>query len=88
NQNGGLNTAGEFQDKAAAEIASSEPVDNASVMLNAESGLPAITIALDIKLDQLLYLFRTGYTTVRYLKHMAIFSQLMQGDISVKAILH
>ncbi|CAI2200042.1 9918_t:CDS:1, partial [Funneliformis geosporum] len=54
-------------------IASGEPVDNAPVASNAGGGLPAITISLDIKLGQLLYLFRTCYTTVEHLKHMAVF---------------
>ncbi|CAB5325966.1 unnamed protein product [Rhizophagus irregularis] len=108
-QIGGLNTAGEFQDKAAAEIgrigagiatgadiipngtwdedwsiAGGEPVDNAPVAPNAGGGLPAVTIASGIKLGQLLYLFRTAYTTVEHLKQTAIFSQLMQGDMSVE----
>ncbi|CAI2195256.1 5606_t:CDS:1, partial [Funneliformis geosporum] len=105
NQIGGLNTAGEFQGKAVAEIdrigarvitgadiildetwdedwfiAGGEPVDNKPVMPNAGDSLPAITIASGIKLSQLLYLFRTGYTIVEYLKHMAVFGQLMQDD--------
>ncbi|GBB91219.1 hypothetical protein RclHR1_01840016 [Rhizophagus clarus] len=106
NQIGGLNTAGEFQGKAAAEIgrigagattganiilngtwdedwsiAGGEPVDNVPVAPNAGSGLPAVTIAPGIKLSQLLYLFRTAYTTVEHLKQMAVFGQLMQGDM-------
>ncbi|GES87262.1 hypothetical protein GLOIN_2v1783702 [Rhizophagus clarus] len=109
NQIGGLNTAGEFQSKAAAEIgrigagiatgadiilngtwdedwsiAGGEPVDNAPVAPNAGGGLPTVTIAPDIKLGQLLYLFRTAYTTVEHLKQMAVFGQLMQGDMSVE----
>ncbi|CAI2184547.1 5405_t:CDS:1, partial [Funneliformis geosporum] len=76
NQIGGLNTTGEFQDKAAAEIGrigtgvatgadiisnetwdedwsmtGSESIDNASVVPNAGGGLPAITIAPNIKLS-------------------------------------
>ncbi|CAI2197063.1 10125_t:CDS:1, partial [Funneliformis geosporum] len=107
NQIGGLNTAREFQDKAAVEIgrieaevatgadiilngtwdedwsiASGEPVDNAEVTPNAGGGFPAITIAPDIKLSQLLYLFRTSYTTLEYLKQMAVFGQLMRGDMT------
>ncbi|GBB85403.1 hypothetical protein RclHR1_11950011 [Rhizophagus clarus] len=109
NQIGGLNTAGEFQGKAAAEIgrigagvatgvdiipngtwdedwsiAGGEPVDNAPVASNTGGGLPAVTIALGIKLGQLLYLFRTAYTTVEHLKQTAVFGQLMQGDMSVE----
>ncbi|GET03411.1 hypothetical protein GLOIN_2v1789077 [Rhizophagus clarus] len=109
NQIGGLNTAGEFQGKAAAEIgrigagvatganiipngtwdedwsiAGGEPVDNAPVAPNAGAGLPAVTIAPGIKLGQLLYLFRTAYTTVEHLKQTAVFGQLMQGDMSVE----
>ncbi|GBC33025.2 hypothetical protein GLOIN_2v1783702 [Rhizophagus irregularis DAOM 181602=DAOM 197198] len=108
-QIGGLNTAGEFQGKATAEIgrigagiatgadiipngtwdedwsiAGGEPVDNAPVAPNAGGGLPAVTIASGIKLGQLLYLFRTAYTTVEHLKQTAIFGQLMQGDMSVE----
>ncbi|CAI2187964.1 14221_t:CDS:2, partial [Funneliformis geosporum] len=109
NQIGGLNTAGEFQGKTAAEIgrigagvatgadiilngtwdedwsiAGGEPVDNAPVAPNASGGLPAVTIAPGIKLGQLLYLFRTAYTTVEHLKQTAVFGQLMQGDMSVE----
>ncbi|CAI2198903.1 11113_t:CDS:1, partial [Funneliformis geosporum] len=65
-------------------IAGGEPVDNAPVAPNARGGFPAVTIALSIKLDQLLYLFRTCYITVEHLKHMAVFGQLMQGDTSVE----
>jgi hypothetical protein len=108
-QVGALNTAGEFQGKAAAEIgrigagvatgadiipngtwdedwsiAGGEPVDNAPVAPNAGGGLPAVTIAPGIKLGQLLYLFRTAYTTVEHLKQTAVFGQLMQGDMSVE----
>ncbi|GBC01017.1 hypothetical protein RclHR1_04030012 [Rhizophagus clarus] len=93
NQIGGLNTAGEFQGKAAAKIgrigagiatgadiipngtwdedwsiAGGELVDNAPVAPNTGGSLPAVTIAPDIKLGQLLYLFRTAYTTVEHLK--------------------
>uniref|UniRef100_U9UG05 Uncharacterized protein n=1 Tax=Rhizophagus irregularis (strain DAOM 181602 / DAOM 197198 / MUCL 43194) TaxID=747089 RepID=U9UG05_RHIID len=96
-QIGALNTAGEFQGKAAAEIgrigagiatgadiipngtwdedwsiAGGEPVDNAPVAPNAGGGLPAVTIAPGIKLGQLLYLFRTAYTTVEHLKQTAV----------------
>jgi len=46
---------------------------NASVAPNARGSLPAIIIAPDIKLGQLLYLFRTAYMTVKHLKQMAIF---------------
>ncbi|CAI2184294.1 5177_t:CDS:2, partial [Funneliformis geosporum] len=75
-----------FQDKAATEIgrigarvatAGDESVDNAPVASNAGSGLSAIIIASGIKLGQLLYLFRTAYTIVKYLKQIAIFGQLM-----------
>jgi hypothetical protein len=58
-------------------IAGGEPVDNAPVAPNAGGGFPAITIAPGIKLGQLLYLFRTAYTTVEHLKHTAVFGQLM-----------
>ncbi|CAI2198960.1 20354_t:CDS:2, partial [Funneliformis geosporum] len=79
--------------KAAAEIGrigveiatvSGEPVDNAPVAPNARGGIPVVTIASGIKLSQLLYLFRTAYTTVVHLKQIAVFGQLMQGDISVE----
>ncbi|CAB5370096.1 unnamed protein product [Rhizophagus irregularis] len=108
-QIGALNTAGEFQGKAAAEIgrigagiatgadiipngtwdedwsiAGGEPVDNAPVAPNAGGGLPVVTIAPGIKLGQLLYLFRTAYTTVEHLKQTAVFGQLMQGNMSVE----
>ncbi|GES84431.1 hypothetical protein RCL_jg22796.t1 [Rhizophagus clarus] len=69
---------------AAGNGAGSEPVDNAPVAPNAGNGLPAVTITPGIKLNQLLYLFRTAYTTVEHLKQMAVFGQLMQGDMSVK----
>ncbi|CAI2185703.1 14360_t:CDS:2, partial [Funneliformis geosporum] len=68
--------------KAAAEIgrigagvavADGEPVDNALVAPNAEGGFPAVTIALNIKFSQLLYLFRIAYITVKYLKQMVVF---------------
>ncbi|CAI2161630.1 2017_t:CDS:2 [Funneliformis geosporum] len=52
-------------------------IDNVPVMSNAEDGLPAITIASSIKLSQLLYLFRTAYITVKHLKQMAVFGQLI-----------
>ncbi|CAI2166380.1 16628_t:CDS:2, partial [Funneliformis geosporum] len=74
---GGLNTAREFQDEDWS-IASGELVDNVPVAPNAKGGLPDVTIAPSIKLVQLLYLFRTAYTTVEYLKHTAAFGQLMQ----------
>jgi len=101
-QVGALNTAGEFQGKAAAEIgrigagiatgadiipngtwdedwsiAGGEPVDNAPVAPNAGGGLPVVTIVPGIKLGQLLYLFKTAYTTVEHLKQTAVFGQLM-----------
>ena len=97
-QIGGLNTAGEFQGKAAAEIgrigagiatgadlipigtwdedwsiAGGEPVDNAPVAPNADGSLPVVTIAPDIKLGQLHYLFKIAYTTVEHLKQTAVF---------------
>ncbi|CAI2179015.1 17620_t:CDS:2, partial [Funneliformis geosporum] len=46
-------------------IAGGEPVDNVLVAPNARGGFPAVTIASGIKLGQLLYLFRTSYTTVK-----------------------
>ena len=58
-------------------IAGGEPVDNAPVAPNAGGGLPAVTIAPGIKLSQLLYLFRTAYTTVEHLKQTVVFGQLM-----------
>ncbi|CAG8818524.1 15246_t:CDS:2, partial [Gigaspora margarita] len=109
NQIGGLNTAGEFRNKAGAEIgrigadvatgadiipngtwdedwsiAGGEPTDNALVAPNASRGFPTVTIAPGIKLGQLLYLIRTAYTTVKHLKQMAVFGQLIQGDIGVE----
>ncbi|CAB5375738.1 unnamed protein product [Rhizophagus irregularis] len=65
-------------------IAGGKLVDNALVAPNAGSGLPVNTIAPDIKLGQLLYLFRTAYTTVEHLKQTAVFGQLMQGDMSIE----
>ncbi|CAI2201097.1 13373_t:CDS:1, partial [Funneliformis geosporum] len=65
-------------------IAGDEPVDNAPVAPNTGGSLPVVTIAPGIKLDQLLFLFRTAYTTVAHLKQTAVFSQLMQGDMSVE----
>ncbi|CAI2199486.1 12832_t:CDS:2, partial [Funneliformis geosporum] len=65
-------------------IAGSEPIDNAEVAPNVEGGFPAVTIASGIKLSQLLYLFRTYYTTVVHLKHMAVFGQLIQDDMSIE----
>ncbi|CAI2189070.1 6364_t:CDS:2 [Funneliformis geosporum] len=65
-------------------IADGKPVDNIPIAPNARGGLLAVTIAFSIKLSQLLYLFRTAYTTVEHLKHTAVFGQLMQGDISVE----
>ncbi|CAI2187534.1 2076_t:CDS:2 [Funneliformis geosporum] len=88
-----LNTAEEFQDKTAVKIgrigagvttASSEPVDNALVAPNARGGLLAVTIATGINLGQLLYLFRTAYTTVKHLKQTAVFGQLMQSNMLVE----
>ncbi|CAG8753396.1 11705_t:CDS:2, partial [Dentiscutata heterogama] len=61
NQIGGLNTAGEFQNKAGAEIG-----------------------RIGAGLGQLLYLFSTSYTTVKHLKQMAVFGQLMQRDMGVE----
>ncbi|RIB09498.1 hypothetical protein C2G38_2044265 [Gigaspora rosea] len=65
-------------------IAGGEPTDNAPVASNAGRGFPAVTIAPGIKLGQLLYLFSTAYTTVEHLKQMAVFGQLMQGDMGVE----
>ncbi|RIB22435.1 hypothetical protein C2G38_2174003 [Gigaspora rosea] len=84
NQIGGLNTAGEFRSKAGAEIAGGESTNNAPVVPNAGRGFPAITIATGIKLWQLFYLFSTSYTMVEHLKQMAVFGQLMQGDMGVE----
>ncbi|CAI2195856.1 3544_t:CDS:1, partial [Funneliformis geosporum] len=58
-------------------IASDKPIDNVEVEPNTRGDFPAVTIASSIKLGQLLYLFRTAYTTVEYLKQMAVFDQLM-----------
>ncbi|CAI2170244.1 20647_t:CDS:2 [Funneliformis geosporum] len=90
---GNLNTAGEFQGKVAAKIgrigagfatAGGESIDNAKVAPNAGGGFPVVIIAPNIKLGQLLYLFRTAYITVEYLKQMAVFGQLMQDDMTVE----
>ncbi|PKK58796.1 hypothetical protein RhiirC2_795748 [Rhizophagus irregularis] len=77
-QIGVLNTAREFQGKAAAKIgrigagiatsADIIPNDNAPVAPNAGGSLPVVIIAPGIKLGQLLYLFRTAYMTVEHLK--------------------
>ncbi|CAG8776227.1 9566_t:CDS:2 [Gigaspora margarita] len=63
-------------------IASSEPTNNALVAPNASRGFSAITIVSGIKLEQLLYLFSTSYMIVKYLKQIAVFGQLMQGDMA------
>ncbi|CAG8592504.1 9277_t:CDS:2, partial [Acaulospora morrowiae] len=109
NQIGDLNTAGEFQDKAAAEIgrigaglttgadiipagtweedwsiAGGEPTNDVPVVPNAVGGLPAVTIAPNITLGQFFYLVRTAYTMVEHLKHMAVFGQLTQSNMTVK----
>jgi hypothetical protein len=65
-------------------IAGGEPTDNAPVAPNAGGGFPAVTIAPGIKFGQLLWLIETAYTTVEHLKQMAVFAQLMQGDMSVE----
>ncbi|CAI2194191.1 9953_t:CDS:2, partial [Funneliformis geosporum] len=65
-------------------IASSKPVDNVPVASNTRGSFSAVTIAPDIKLGQLLYLFRTAYTTVEHLKQTAVFGQLIQGNMSVE----
>ncbi|GET60008.1 uncharacterized protein OCT59_020441 [Rhizophagus irregularis] len=108
-QVGALNTAGEFQGKAAAKIgrigagiatganiipngtwdedwsiAGGEPEANAPVVPNAGGGFPAVTIAPNITLGQLIYLLNTAYTTVEHLKQTTVFGQLMQGDMSVE----
>src|SRR5213078_3466356 len=108
-QIGGLNTAGEFQGKAAAEIgrigagiasgadiipngtweedwsiAGGEPTNNAPVLPNTAGVFPAVTIAPDITLGQLIFLLKTAYTTVEHLKQTVVFGQLMQGDMGVE----
>ena len=65
-------------------IAGGESVDNVPVAPNAGGGLSAVTIAPGIKLGQLLYLFKTAYTTVKHLKQTAVFGQLVQSDLSVE----
>ncbi|CAG8689072.1 2717_t:CDS:2, partial [Dentiscutata heterogama] len=97
NQIGGLNTAGKFRNAYATEIgrigagvttdwsiAGSEPTNNMVVASNMASGFPAITIASGIKLGQLIFLLRTAYTTVEYLKQIAVFGQLMQGNMDIE----
>ncbi len=53
-------------------------------MPNATRGFFAITIAPEINFGQLIYLFRTTYTTVEHLKQLAIFGQLMQENMFVE----
>ncbi|CAG8824028.1 21028_t:CDS:2, partial [Dentiscutata erythropus] len=97
NQIGGLNTAGEFRNACATEIgrigagvttdwsiAGGEPTNNAVVAPNTAGGFPAVTIAPGIKLGQLIFLLRTVYTTVEHLKQMAVFGQLMQGNMGIE----
>ncbi|CAB4468810.1 unnamed protein product [Rhizophagus irregularis] len=65
-------------------IAGGEPEANAPVVPNAGGGFPAVTIAPNITLGQLIYLLNTAYTTVEHLKQTTVFGQLMQGDMSVE----
>ncbi|CAG8838443.1 3590_t:CDS:1, partial [Racocetra persica] len=65
-------------------IAGGEPTNNAVVAPNTASGFPAITIAPGIKLGQLIFLLRTAYTTIEHLKQMAVFGQLMQGNMGIE----
>ncbi|CAG8830127.1 16545_t:CDS:2, partial [Racocetra persica] len=65
-------------------IAGGEPTNNAVVALNTAGGFSAITIAPGIKLGQLIFLLRTAYTTIEYLKQMAVFGQLMQENIGIE----
>ncbi|CAG8754134.1 16692_t:CDS:1, partial [Acaulospora morrowiae] len=108
NQIGGLNTAGEFRNKAATEIgridagvatgadiipigtwekdwsiAGGEPTNDIPVAPNT-GGFPATTITPNITLEQFLYLIRTAYTSVEHLKQMAVFGQLVQGNMTVE----
>ena len=54
-------------------IADSKLVDNIPVASNTSGSLPAVIIAPNITLGQLLYLLETAYTTVEYLKQMVVF---------------
>ena len=65
-------------------IAGGEPVNNAPVAPNAGGSLPAVTIAPNITLGQLIYLLKTAYTTIKYLKQTVVFGQLMQGDMGIE----
>ncbi|CAG8723654.1 10456_t:CDS:1, partial [Dentiscutata heterogama] len=65
-------------------IAGGEPTNNAVVAPNTAGGFPAVTIAPGIKLGQLIFLLRTAYTTVEHLKQMAVFGQLMQGNMGIE----
>ncbi|CAG8844610.1 25136_t:CDS:2, partial [Gigaspora margarita] len=65
-------------------IAGGEPTNNAVVAPNTAGGFPAVTIAPGIKLGQLIFLIRTAYTTVEHLKQMAVFGQLMQGNMGIE----
>ncbi|CAG8845246.1 34120_t:CDS:2, partial [Racocetra persica] len=99
NQIGGLNTAGEFRNACATEIgrigaevvtdedwsiAGGEPTNNTVIASNTAGGFLAVTIAPGIKLVQLIFLFRTAYTTVKHLKQIAVFGQLMQGNMGIE----
>ncbi|GBB93129.1 hypothetical protein RclHR1_21130007 [Rhizophagus clarus] len=65
-------------------IASGESTNNAPVAPNAGGGFPAVTIAPNITLGQLIYLLKTAYTTVKHLKQTVVFGQLMQGDMGIE----
>ena len=65
-------------------IAGDELTNNAPVIPNAGGGFSAITIVPNITLDQLIYLLKTAYMTVKYLKQTVVFGQLMQGDMDVE----
>ena len=51
---------------------------------NTAGRFPAVTIAPNITLGQLIFLLKTAYTTVEHLKQTVVFGQLMQGDMDVE----
>ncbi|CAG8498581.1 15496_t:CDS:1, partial [Cetraspora pellucida] len=62
----------------------SKPTNNVIVVSNTASGFSVITISSKIKLGQLIFLLRTAYTTIKHLKQIVVFNQLMQENISIE----
>ncbi|CAG8667660.1 2598_t:CDS:2, partial [Acaulospora morrowiae] len=65
-------------------IATGKLTNDISVALNTGEGFFAITITPNITLGQFLYLVKIVYTSVKHLKQMIVFGQLVQGNMTVE----